>query len=240
MPKTMRVALAAAMLGLVAFGGSNAVAAPGTITFSGQEWTVKASPGKVGPGPNYFSGSTKNVWVDASGRLHLKITRARGKWWSAEVIGTRSLGHGTYRWELDSQVDRINPNAVLGLFTWSNTSEYANREIDIEFSRWGNALAPTNAQFVVQPYDAPGRLQTFIQSSATASQHGFTWLPGSIAFASSSGSVPSWSYVGGDIPPAGDETPRMNLWLVGGAAPTDGREIEVIIRSFTFTPAQVG
>lgn len=28
----------------------------------------------------------------------------------------------------------------------------------------------------------------------------------------------------------------MNLWLAGGAAPTDGKPVEVVIRSFTFTP----
>ena len=226
----------AAMLAVATAGAAHAVAAPRTISFSGQEWTVKASTGKVGPGPNHFSASTNNVWVDALGRLHVKITRSRGKWWSAEVIATRSLGHGTYTWTLDSRVDALDPNVVLGLFTWSDESLFANRELDIEFSRWGNALAPANAQFVVQPYDVSGHLQSFVQPAADTSRHGFTWAPGSVTFTSSTGSLPSWTYAASDVPPAGDETPRMNLWLEGGAAPISGRAVEVVIRDFTFTP----
>ncbi len=207
-----------------------------TIQFSGETWVVKASNAKVGPGPNYFSDSLDNVWVDAEGRLHLKITRRKGKWWTSEVIGARSLGHGTYTWSVASRLDTIDPSAVLGLFTWSNTAGFANREVDIEFSRWGNPLAATNAQYVVQPYDAPGHLRPFLQPASPSSQHGFTWTPGSVAFTSSTGSVPTWTYSGADVPPAGDETPRMNLWLPGGRPPTDGRPVEVVVRSFTFTP----
>ena len=228
--------IAGALLAVSGVVTAQAAAAPRTIDFSGATWIVKAPGSKIGPGPNYFSDSSSNVWVDTRGRLHLRISKSRGKWWSAEVIGSRSLGHGTYTWTLDSRVDAINPNAVLGLFTWSNTPGFANREIDVEFSRWGNPLTATNAQFVVHPSDAAGHLQPFAQPSAAVSAHGFTWAPGSVAFTSSTGSVPSWSYLALDVPPAGDETPRMNLWLVGGAAPTDGRPVEVVVRSFTFTP----
>lgn len=54
------------------------------IGFAGYTWAVKSSAGKVGPGPNYFSSSTSNVWVDGAG-LHLKITKAKARWYSAEV-----------------------------------------------------------------------------------------------------------------------------------------------------------
>src|SRR5574341_1745935 len=40
---------------------------PRQISFSGYMWNVKKSNGRVGPGPNYFSDSTQNVWVDLSG-----------------------------------------------------------------------------------------------------------------------------------------------------------------------------
>src|SRR5436305_806293 len=63
-----------------------------TISFSGYTWAVKASTGRVGPGPNYFSDSTNNVWVDTQGRLHLKITKVGGRWNCAEVINQQSLG----------------------------------------------------------------------------------------------------------------------------------------------------
>ncbi len=40
-----------------------------TISFSGRSWAVKSSTQPVGPGPNVFSGSAENVWVDSGGQL---------------------------------------------------------------------------------------------------------------------------------------------------------------------------
>src|SRR5437667_5439644 len=92
---------------IAAFGCGGAAQAqyPRTISFSGYTWSVKMSAGRVGPGPNYFSDGTNNVWVDAQGRLHLKITLVKGHWYCAEIVNQSSLGYGTYRWTLDSPVD---------------------------------------------------------------------------------------------------------------------------------------
>jgi hypothetical protein len=130
---------------------SPAAAAPHTtVSFSGYSWTVKKSgAARVGPGLNYFA--KKNAWVDSSGRLHLAITKRR-HWTVGEVVNTRSLGYGTYTWVLVSRVDNLDPNMVLGPFVYDSDPSFNHRETDIEASRWGNALDPTNAQFVVQPY----------------------------------------------------------------------------------------
>src|SRR3989442_12920365 len=125
---------------------------PRLIDFSGYTWSVKTSTGKVGPGPNYFSDSTSSVWVDAQGRLHMKILKNKGRWYCSEVILQESLGYGTYRFYLDSAVDGLDPSVVLGLFTWNDAPDYNHREIDIEFSRWGS-VNNQNAQYVVQPYN---------------------------------------------------------------------------------------
>ena len=147
--------LALALSGAVADASSRAQQ-PRTIAFSGYTWQVKSSTDVVGPGPNYFSDSGANVWVDQQGRLHLKLTSSKGRWYCAEVVNMQSLGRGRYGFELDSAVNALDPNVVLGLFTWSDDPAYANRELDVEFSRWGNAADPTNAQYVVQPYEHPG------------------------------------------------------------------------------------
>jgi len=210
---------------------------PATVQFSGYSWTVKAYNRKIGPGPNLFSAS--NVSVDGAGRLHLKIQRAGNRWTCAEVIANASLGYGTYSWTLGSAPD-LDPNAVLGLFTWNDDPAYAHREIDIEFARWGNAADATNAQYVVQPYDASGHQLRWTQPSGlSGTVQTFTWAPGRVDFRStrSDGSViASWSYVGSDVPVPGSENPRINLWLFRGAAPTDGQPIEVVIDRFAFTP----
>ncbi|MDQ4089270.1 MAG: hypothetical protein M3163_03045 [Actinomycetota bacterium] len=48
---------------------------------------------------------------------------------------------------------RLDPNVVLGLFSWSDDPAYNYREIDIEVARWGDVAGDTNAQYVVQPWD---------------------------------------------------------------------------------------
>src|SRR5947207_3205361 len=69
-------------------------AAPRILRWSGYDWIVKDSTGPVGPGPNRFSDSSRNVWVDPSGRLHLRIENRNGRWWCAELWTTTALGYG--------------------------------------------------------------------------------------------------------------------------------------------------
>jgi hypothetical protein len=217
-----------------------------TLRFSGYEWRVKSSRGRVGPGPNYFSDTQENVWVDAQERLHLRITHRDNLWYCAEVISQRSLGYGTYRFYLDSVVDNLNPNVILGLFTWSDDPAYSHREIDIECARWGDANNRTNAQFVVQPYQPAGHLLRFsIPPGTNPSTHSFIWKPDTIFFESMKGDnatapgerdvIKQWTY-SRNTPKPGDENARMNLWLMGGIAPTDGAKTEVIIKRFEFIP----
>jgi len=146
------------------------------LAFSGYDWWVKTGPEPIGPGPNYFSDSTNNVWVDALGQLHLKITNRSNQWQCAEIVSARTFGYGSYRFELASRVDNLNPMVVLGLFTWSDDMAFADREIDIECSRWGNDADPTSAQYVVQPYDLANHLVRIVLPTAqTNSTHLFTW-----------------------------------------------------------------
>lgn len=225
---------------------------PNAFHWCGYDWDVKNSGGFLfGPGPNRFSDSADNVWVDAGGRLHLRITFRNGLWVCPEIVSRRSFGYGTYRFFLDSAVDALDPNVVLGLFTYDDdpTTTGGHREIDVEMSRWGNALDPTNAQFVVQPYHIPGNLTRWtIPAGAAPTTHSFTWSNGHVDFFSHHGtfapppaSVPqisTWSHTSASVPTPGDERVRMNLWLYNGSAPVNGQETEVVISRFTFIPAQ--
>jgi hypothetical protein len=204
-----------------------------TVQFSGYTWQVKSSSDVVGPGPNRFSDSSANVWVDSLGRLHLKLTRSKGRWYCAEVVNTQNLGRGRYTFELDSPVDRLDANVVLGLFTWSDDPAYNNREIDIELSRWGNATDPTNGQYVVQPYDRSGNLRRITQRAVSRSTMSFDWQAGAVAFSGPS----AWTYTGPDVPQPGSEHVRMNLWLFRGAQPANGKSVEIVVKRFSFTPA---
>lgn len=210
---------------------------PSSIHFSGYEWTVKSYSRKIGPGPNLFAAA--NVGLDSAGRLHLRIQRSGNRWTCAEVIANTSLGYGTYTWTIDPTAD-LDPNAVLGMFTWNDDLAYAHREIDIELARWGNAADPTNGQFVVQPYDASDHLARFTQpGGAAGTVHSFTWTPGRVDFVSRTASgqlIGQYSYTWADVQVPGGENPRINLWLFRGAAPQNGQAQEIVFRSFTFAP----
>ena len=134
---------------------------------------------------------------------------------------------------------------VLGLFTWNDSPAYNHREIDIEFSRWGQ-VNNQNAQYVVQPYSTTGNIVRWQQPALSQSTHEFNWQSASIAFQSIVGLlgtpsqgpvVQQWTYPGTDNPVPGGENARVNLWLYNGSAPTNGQPVEVIINRFEFVQA---
>ncbi len=228
------------------------LAPPRQLTFAGRDWTLKCG-GFLGPGPNAFSQSSANVWVDGSDRLHLKITERRGQWWCAEVVLNESLGHGVYTFEVASNVDDIDENAVLGLFTYDFDAAAENyREIDFEFSKWGDPQ-DDNGQFVVQPYTVPENIHRFdVDYSGSGGNdtttHSWTWSTDAIDFESGHGAIPppfpgsieSWHYDGAAVPSEGDERVRLNLWLFHTAAPASGQDVEVIISNFQFHESPPG
>ena len=214
-----------------------------TLDWSGYAWNVKSSDALVGPGPNYFSDSSEDVWVDESDALHLNIVQRDGTWYSTEIFSQIPMGYGTYSYECPvSDLATLNENAVLGLFIWdySATPAVNNREIDIEFSRWGNAADTTFAQFVVQPYYAPGNLLRFAATAVAAPDPicSFDWHPDSVKFQVAQGAtvLAHWLYQGADIPEEGVGNPHLNLWMNEADPPSDGQPIEVVIKYFHFTP----
>lgn len=150
-----------------------------------------------------------------------------------------ALGYGTYVFELASDVSALDPNAVLGLFTWSERPEQAHRELDIEFSRWGLADDVCNAQYVVQPYERHGHLQRWQQPTGSRSTHRITWAPDFVRFVSSAQGhvVASWTFDSArQVPTPGDSTLRINLRQFQGRTPIGAQGDVVIVESFRFEP----
>ena len=223
------------------------------ISFSGYDWWIKRHNERVGPGPNYFSDSEKNVWIDPNGYLHLGIVQKDEKWFCSEVIADTSFGYGTYIFTIQGSVDLLDENVVLGLFTWEDCiPQHHYREIDIEFSRWGQT-ENKNAQYVVQPWGIQGNMHRFEIDLASnlnkMTTHVLTWSPDQICFLSYHGDfslipsitnmIASWSYTGNDIPPAGSENPRINFWLMNGNAPNSGQNTQIIIKAFRYLPDRI-
>lgn len=243
----------------------------GDIWFSGYGWDKKASGFPVGPGPNVFSASEQNIWLDANGFLHLKIDKENNVWKSAEVISTMNMSYGTYIFTVESDLTKINEKMVLGLFTWDDSTffTHGNSEVDIEFSRWNNPADSLILTYSVQPviFDNPVMYQerTYhplmnVSKLKTTTTHAFTWNSTEIKWESYAGDnypgtqlLASWKFdlnnqprtkiEGGKtsdpiiIPGPGKTTnARINLWLLGGQAPSDGKPFEVIIKRFKYLP----
>ncbi|GHE39600.1 glycoside hydrolase family 16 protein [Sphingobacterium griseoflavum] len=210
------------------------------ISFSGFEWLVrKTGTTKEGPGPNLFSDSEDNVWVDAQGRLHLKIVQKGGLWYCSGVVLRQSLSYGKYIFYVASDVSKLDQHVVGGLFTYRTDEE----EIDIEFSKWSD---PNNmdAQFAVQPSERAGnKVRYNLQLEGLQSTHAFDWQPSYIDFFSVQGHsavvttdnlIQAWRYTGTNIPPDTDERLRINLWLFRGQTPSDKKEQEMIIEKVEY------
>jgi hypothetical protein len=221
-----------------------------TVTFSEYEWGVKLAPMPIGPGPNLFSDADDQVWVDEDGRLHLGLRKRDGKWHCSEVVCLESLGYGTYAFEVEGDLTAFDPHLVLGLFTWDDAPDFHHREIDVEIGTWGEP-EDSNAQFVVQPYDRPGgtNIHRFdVGSEHVLTTHSYRWEPGRVTFRSASqaganeaetpGTLATWECDGPDVPEAGNESPRINLWLLHGEPPLDDSEAEIVVRRLEFTPLQ--
>jgi hypothetical protein len=113
------------------------------LPFSGYEWRVRNAPSDRGGTRNLYDPA--NVWTDASGAMHLRISKTSGQWTCAEVSLTRSLGFGTYSFSV-RDISRLEPAAVFGMFTWDYAAgDQNNSEVDIEISRWGDLPARTRS-----------------------------------------------------------------------------------------------
>jgi hypothetical protein len=124
-----------------------------TVLFSGYEWDVKTSISPVGPGPNYFSDDEDDIFVDASGYLHMLISERNGIWYSTEIVSKDTMGYGTYKFTIQGDFVNMPENIVVGLFTWDDNTFYeqANSEIDVELSKWGDVDKENTLQYGIQP-----------------------------------------------------------------------------------------
>lgn len=230
------------------------------LNFVGLDWGVKDVPDSVGPGGNYFSSDSQDVWVDGDG-LHLTIQNHGGQWYSTEVVLDEVLGYGTYMFQTSSRQDILDANATFGAFTWDNFGDDASkpdwpfREIDFEDSRWGNPASPTNSQAVVQPYFTSGAVEAFTLPNLSADAdltRFFVWSPGKVEFFTLLGhhqpdNFPESAIIdhsiiqdnpgtGLKVPEPGRENFRFNLWLNDNSGPLSGQPQEVVINDFQFVP----
>jgi hypothetical protein len=212
---------------------------PKILNFSGYEWTTSAGPMFRAGSRNFFDPA--NVWTDERGALHLRISGSPGRWAAAEVKLTRSLGYGTYRFQLHD-VSHLEPSAVLALITWDGIGTESNRrELDVELGRWGY-LDNDNVHYVVQPYYVPANFVAF-RMPAGVYTHSFRWEPGQVTFSTVTGSgdtgagrVINRHVFTSGVPSPGGESVRIALYVFHQGPIPLKNENEVMIDRFEYLP----
>ena len=223
-----------------------------TLTFAGREWKIK--PTSTGKPPGNNNWSENNAWVDSLDQLHLKISysQTENKWYCAEVISKDSLSFGTYQWNVIGRIDSFDKNIVLGLFQYAGPD--GQNEIDIEIAKFENESAEAG-NFTVYPSKSgiDYSSDTFaISLSGTYTTHRYKWNSDSVIFQALAGhrdddvnEIRRWGFIPSSTLVSNsnsDYIPQMpmpvyiNLWLRSGQPPSDGNEVEVIIKSFKYSP----
>src|SRR3954468_20866900 len=220
-------------------GPAPALPSPKVLNFCGYEWTTSAGPiFRVGS-RNFFDPA--NVWTDERGALHLRISGSPGEWNAAELRLTRSLGYGTYKFQV-RDISHLEPSAVLTLITWDGVGTESNRrELDVEVGRWGY-LDNTNVNYVVQPYYIPANYFAFREPPGLYT-HSFRWEPGRVTFSTvagpgntGAGRVTNQHVFTYGVPTPGGESVRIALYVFHqGHIPLQNQN-EVIIDKFEYLP----
>ena len=222
----------------VAGSGQFVAPAPKTIAFSGYEWLIRQTQNDR-HGMNDYD--ARNAWVDGEGHLHLLLSERDGRWTSADVRLTRSLGYGTYSFDV-RDTSQLDPSAAFSMYTFDPLGSDQNfRELTVDVSRWGEP-GNMNGQFVVQPETVPANVFRFAIPAGPVT-HSFRWEPGRVSFkaARKSGTPRGDSVIAerlftARVPTAGAERPELTLLYDRGAARPPSKAVEVVVEKFAFLP----
>src|SRR6201998_1851196 len=220
-------------------GAAPVLPAPKIRNFSGYEWTTSSGPIFHAGSRDFFDPA--NVWTDETGALHLRISGSPGMWNVAELKLARSLGYGTYRFQV-RDVSDLEPSAVLTLITWDGVgTEVTRHELDVELSRWGH-LDNTNVDYVVQPYYVPANFVAF-RAPPGLYTHSFRWEPGKATFSTvaesantGDGRVINQHVFTSGVPSPEGQSIRIGLYVFHLGKIPLRNENEVIIDKFEYFP----
>jgi hypothetical protein len=245
------VSLLAGTAALMSLTGYTVRASSNTLHWMGRDW-VPTNGGMAG----VVKGDPENVSVDSHGYLHLRITNRDGNYTAAEVFTTENLGFGTYQWQIEGAVDKMDPTTVLGLFNYGARGGIgidAENEIDIEFSQWNKTCNGCNADFTFYPstgnkslgpmednftYDPKGSTLTTARFEWSSTRIIGTIMSGLQPIGTTANVLQTITFAPPDYAARIPQVPlplAMNLWCFR-ATPASNQE--VVLRSFEFVAAK--
>ena len=170
--------------------------------------------------------------MDSEGQLHLKLIRlSSGTFSCAEIISVERFGFGTYQFEVTGPIGAIDANVVLGIFFYpsADVGPDGTNEIDVEVARWGHADGPQVHYTAWYRSRRGSRHQPLrVSDNANQARFGIRWSPGSIQWTSTLREAAE-AHFEGDVA-SQPQSLRLNLWLFRQPAPTDGREVEFVVK----------
>jgi hypothetical protein len=236
---------------------------PGLL-WAGQVWLPRNSSRPQRPYTNYWDSGPKSVYVDASGHLHLSIRFVNGHWSASEIHTLKSdFGYGTYTFTVETPIDALDPNQIVGLYTRNNLPPKVgvpqqessggghdpryvdHQETDFEIGWWDARRyhLPWDAQYVVQPFWPKGRLKNVHLPAHTPYTAQFVWRPTTTTFTVWRGLQPTgrpasqWTMpFSNGVPRPGTEV-SLDTWLIFGRGTARKVNQDVVLDSFTYTPA---
>jgi len=239
----LAIPVVAASLGQRAF-------APGErLHWMDRDWTI-TNGGMAG----VVKGNPANVSVDAQGYLHLRIVNRDGAYTASEIFSTEKLSFGTYQWQIEGAVDKMDKVSVLGLFNYgaqAGIGTDGENEIDIEFSRWNDTCHGCNADFTFYPatgnkalgpmednftYDAQGSTLTTARFEWSSRRIVGTIMGGLQPMGATANVLQTLTFAPPDYTARIPQVPlplAMNFWCFRATPQSDQ---EAIIRNFEFVP----
>jgi hypothetical protein len=228
---------------------SSAHSLPRTLEWMGYIW-IPTDGGMAG----IVKGDPANVSIDSNGYLHLRIVNRNGSYTAAEVFTAQTLGFGTYQWQIEGAIDKMDKSTVLGLFNYGARAGIgvdSENEIDIEFSQWNDTCHGCNADFTFYPatgnkllgpmednftYNPKGSVLTTARFEWSSDRIVATIMRGLQTIDTTAGVLQTFTFAPHDYTARIPQRPlplAMNLWCFRATPATDQ---EVIVRNFHFVP----
>lgn len=163
----------------------------------------------------------------------------------------KNVVYGFFTWDNTSFLEQANSEVDIEFSKWGKSSDSLTLTQSVQ-PVWFNIPAP-----YIERTNHP---QININKIRFPSSHAFTWTDSLITWKSYEGTdypgtnlIASWRFdknnqartklEGGKesnpivIPKPGSDThARINLWLLNGIAPSDNKEVELIVKEFKFIP----
>lgn len=225
------------------------------VMFSGIVWEKKETK-DIADSRYFCLTKNENVSIDADGNLVLKISKTDDGWYGGEITIDTSLGFGEYSFDARVRKGNLDANATLAFTVLNITDDFYEgmTQTGIRFSKYSEPESPNELEYFLYATDKKfAEVQTpdnpFLLSELVSS-HKVGIYPNYLYYSSKAGGGFYNEFKATkktndlmDLPDAltfSEPTDHLkviiSLCLPEANEPISGKEIEVIISNFKYSP----